>query len=114
MVDRWRSFDQLFKATYDRIVETIAPTKPLIISEVGSSEYGGSKAEWIADALKSARTNYPQLRGLLWFDKFDDGMDWPIESSSSSSSAFAAGIQDPAYLGNSFASAGPGPIQPAG
>ena len=56
--------------------------KPLIISEVGCSEYGGSKAAWIADALQSARTNYPLLRGLLWFEKFDDGMDWPIETSS--------------------------------
>ena len=76
------------------------PRKPLIVSEVGSTEYGGSKAAWIADALESAATNYPQLRGLLWFEKFDDGMDWPIETSSSSAGAFAAGIQSPSYLGN--------------
>jgi hypothetical protein len=112
--DRWRSFDSLFQATYDRIAETIAPGKPLIVSEVGSSEYGGSKAEWIADALASARTNYPLLRGLLWFEKFDDGMDWPIETSASSAAAFAEGIQNPSYLGNTFASIGPGTIQPTG
>jgi hypothetical protein len=41
-------------------------------------------------------------------------MDWPIETSSSSAAAFAAGIQNPSYLGSSFASAGPGPIQPTG
>ena len=110
----WTSFDELFKSTYDRIVETIAPGKPLIISEIGSSEYGGSKAEWIADALKSAHTNYPLLRGLVWFEKYDDGMDWPVETSSSSTTAFAAGIQNSSYLGNTFASAGPGPIQPTG
>jgi hypothetical protein len=108
----WTSFDDLFESTYDRIVETIAPSKPLIISEVGCSEYGGSKAAWIADALESARTEYPQLRGLLWFEKYDDGMDWPIETSSSAASAFAAGIQSPSYLSNSFASTGPGTIQP--
>jgi hypothetical protein len=108
----WMSFDELFKATYDRITETVAPDKPLIISEVGSSEYGGSKAAWIADALRSARTNYPQLRGLIWFEKFDDGMDWPIETSSSATAAFAEGIQSSSYLGNSFASIGPGAIQP--
>ncbi len=112
--DRWRSFDDLFKSTYDRITETIAPGKPLIISEVGCSEYGGSKAAWIADALESARTNYPLLRGLLWFEKYDDGMDWPIETSSSSAAAFAQGIQSPSYLGNTFASIGPGAIQPTG
>jgi Glycosyl hydrolase family 26 len=109
---RWMSFDELFESTYERITETIAPSKPLIISEVGSSEYGGSKADWITAALESARTNYPRLRGLLWFEKFDDGMDWPIETSSSSAAAFAEGIQDPSYLGNAFASIGPGTIQP--
>jgi hypothetical protein len=110
----WMSFDELFKSTYDRITETIAPGKPLIVSEVGSSEYGGSKAAWIADALKSARTNYPLLRGLVWFEKYDDGMDWPIESSASSAAAFAEGIQSPSYLGNSFASIAAGTIQPTG
>ncbi|MDB5693500.1 MAG: beta-mannanase, partial [Alphaproteobacteria bacterium] len=109
----WMSFDELFRSTYDRITETIAPTKPLIISEVGCSEQGGSKAAWIADALKSAQTNYPMLRGLLWFEKYDDGMDWPIETSSSAASAFAAGVQSSAYLGNAFGSAVPGAIQPA-
>jgi Glycosyl hydrolase family 26 len=111
--DKWRSFDDLFRSTYDEITQTIAPGKPLIVSEIGSTEHGGSKAEWIADALESAATEYPQLRGLLWFEKFDDGMDWPIETSSSSASAFAAGIQSSAYLGNSFGSAAPGAVQPA-
>ncbi len=110
----WMSFDELFRATYDEIVETIAPHKPMIISEVGSSEYGGSKAAWIADALASARTNYPQLRGLLWFEKYDDGMDWPIETSSNSAAAFASGIGDPAYIGNSLAGEAAGKIQPFG
>jgi hypothetical protein len=106
------SFNDLFRTTYDEIVEEIAPTKPLVIAEVGSSEDGGSKAEWIADALQSARTEYPQLKAMLWFDKYDSGMDWPIETSSSSEAAFANGIQNPAYSANSFASIGSGPIQP--
>jgi beta-mannanase len=112
--DKWRSFDELFRSTYDEIATKIAPGKPLIVSEVGSSEYGGSKAKWIADALHSASTEYPQLRGLLWFEKYDDGMDWPIETSPASASAFAAGIQDPDFLGSSFASAPDGPIAPVG
>jgi beta-mannanase len=110
----WMTFNQLFRSTYDEITEEIAPSKPLVVSEVGSSEDGGSKAQWIAEALKSARTEYPQLRGLLWFEKYDDGMDWPIETSSSATAAFASGIQSSAYLGNSFASMGSSTIQPAG
>jgi hypothetical protein len=108
----WKTFDELFSSTYHRITETIAPGKPMVISETGSTEYGGSKAAWITEALESARTNYPDLHGLLWFEKYDDGMDWPIETSTSSASAFAAGIQNPAYVGNQYATLGAGPIQP--
>jgi hypothetical protein len=100
--DRWRSFDQLYNTTYHKIADTIAPSKPMIISEIGSTEYGGSKAAWITDMLAKIPTNYPKIHGLLWFEQFDDGMDWPIETSSSATSAFAAGIQNPVYTSNTF------------
>jgi hypothetical protein len=110
--DRWRSFDQLYSSTYHRIVDTVAPSKPLMISEIGSTEYGGSKAAWIEDALAKIPADYPKIRGLLWFEQEDDGMDWPIESSSSAISAFAAGIQSPAYGENKYGGLGFGPIPP--
>jgi hypothetical protein len=110
--DRWYSFDHQYKSTYDKITGTIAPSKPLMISEIGSTEYGGSKAAWIQDALAKIPTSYPKIRGMLWFEQFDDGMDWPIETSAGATSAFAAGIQNPAYAGNQFGSLGSGPIQP--
>jgi Glycosyl hydrolase family 26 len=100
----WRTFDQLFSTTYAEITEKIAPSKPLMIAEVGSSEYGGSKAAWIEEALRSASTEYPRLGGLIWFDNYADGMDWPLETSSSASSAFATGIAPGAYQANAFAS----------
>jgi hypothetical protein len=112
--DRWRSFDQLYKSTYDTIANTVAPSKPLMISEIGSTEDGGSKAAWIQDALAKIPNSYPKIRGVLWFEQFDDGMDWPIETSSSATSAFAAGIQNPAYTENSFGSLGFGPVLPPG
>jgi len=100
--DKWKSFDTVYKASYQKIVETIAPGKPMMIGEVASSEYGGSKAAWIKDMLAKLPTNYPQIRALLWFDKFDSSMDWPIETSGSAATAFGEGIQSSAYLGNSF------------
>jgi hypothetical protein len=110
--DRWRSFDSLYGSTYKEITNTIAPSKPLMISEVGSSEYGGSKAAWIKDMLARIPTAYPKIRGLLWFEKFDDGMDWPIETSAGATAAFAEGIQNPAYASSGYASlAGSGPVQ---
>jgi hypothetical protein len=109
--DRWRSFDSLYKSTYAKITETIAPSKPMIVSEVGSSEYGGSKASWIKDMLGTVPVNYPKIRGLLYFEKYDDGMDWPLETSNSAASAFASGIQNPAYASNQFGSLAFGPVK---
>jgi hypothetical protein len=112
--DRWRSFDQLYRSTYDLITETIAPSKPLIVSEVGSTEYGGSKASWIEDMLSTVPVEYPKIRGLLWFEKFDDGMDWPLETSSDAVNAFASGIQNPAYVGNQYGNLSANSIPVAG
>ena len=75
----------------------------MMIGEVASTEYGGSKAAWIKDMLARIPTEYPKIRALLWFDKFDSSMDWPVETSSSATTAFAEGLQSPAYLGNTFA-----------
>jgi Glycosyl hydrolase family 26 len=95
--DRWRSFDQLYERTYREIVERVAPDKPMVIGEIASTEQGGSKAQWITDMLSALPARYPKIRGLVWFDKFENGMDWPIETSPSAIEAFAAGIARPAY-----------------
>jgi beta-mannanase len=95
--DRWRSFDQLYERTYHEIVERIAPAKPMVIGEVASSEQGGSKARWIAEMLRALPRRYPKVRGLVWFDKFENGMDWPIETSQSAINAFAQGIEGRLY-----------------
>ncbi|HEU5254028.1 MAG TPA: glycosyl hydrolase [Solirubrobacterales bacterium] len=95
--DRWRSFDQLYRRSYDEVVEEIAPGKPMILGEIASTEQGGSKARWIAEMLRALPAEYPLVRGLVWFDKFENGMDWPLETSQSAIEAFAAGIQGPAY-----------------
>jgi beta-mannanase len=111
---RWMSFGQLYNSAYRRISESIAPSKPMVIGEVASTERGGSKASWIEEMLKDVPTDYPKIRGLLWFDKYEEGMDWPLESSSSATDAFAAGIQNPAYTTNSYANLSSSPILPPG
>jgi hypothetical protein len=109
----WGGFEEIFRSTYNEITTSIAPDKPMIVGETASSEYGGSKANWISEALNKLPTAFPKIHGLLWFEKYDGGMDWPIETSTSATSAFAAGIQNPVYATNSFANLGTsGPIQP--
>ena len=92
--DRWRSFDQLYEHSYREIVDRIAPGKPMVLGEIASSEQGGSKAQWIADMFRALPVRYPKVRGLVWFDKFENGMDWPIETSPGAIEAFAAGIRE--------------------
>ena len=111
--DRWRTFGELFRSTYSQIAETIAPSKPMTIGEMGSTEYGGSKAAWIKEALSQVPVSYPKIRALLYFEATDEGMDWPIESSPSATAAFAEGIGNPAYATNTFSSLSAGPVQPA-
>jgi hypothetical protein len=108
----WRSFDQVFSSTYQQVTEAVAPTKPMMIGEMGSSEDGGSKAAWISDALEKVPTDYPRVRAMMWFDTVADGMDWPIETSAAASSAFAQGIQSGPFTGNSYAGLPAAPVQP--
>ncbi|HEX4463054.1 MAG TPA: glycosyl hydrolase [Solirubrobacterales bacterium] len=110
--DRWRSFNELYESTYHRIADAVAPDKPMLIGEMGSTEDGGSKASWIEEALTAIPTDYTQIHGLLWFDTYDDGMDWPIETSASSANAFASAIQSPAYVAESAVEIAEGPIEP--
>jgi beta-mannanase len=105
----WRSFNYLFNSTYHQIVDTIAPSKPMVVGETASSEYGGSKAGWIHNMFEALSTEFPKIRGVIWFEK-QDGMDWPLESSESALSSFAAGIANPRYVANSYGGISATPI----
>ena len=107
----WVSFDHLFKSSYEEITASIAPTKPMVIGEVGSTEYGGSKSEWIEEMLEEIPTEFPRVRGVMWFDKTTEG-DWQIETSPGATSAFASGIQAAPYRGAGYADLDSGPVQP--
>jgi len=95
--DTWRSFSQVFAKTYGEIV-SLAPTKPVMIGETASTEYGGNKAQWITDALtREIPLSFPKIKAFVWFnwniEKGETGkrLDWQIESSPSAEEAFADG-----------------------
>jgi mannan endo-1,4-beta-mannosidase len=104
----WRGFYTTFKATYDQLLE-LAPTKPIIIAETASTEFGRSKAGWITDALGTQLPlNFPKVRAVTWFgwDINEDGgrWDWSIESSASAEAAFANAIAADYFKPNDYAS----------
>jgi Glycosyl hydrolase family 26 len=105
----WRSFSRIYRKTY-REVARIAPSKPMILGEIASSDYGGSKAAWIRNMLRVIPTRYPRIHGLVWLDANDRNSHWPIETSPSATGAFHHGIRGPAYVGNSLAALNASPI----
>jgi mannan endo-1,4-beta-mannosidase len=91
----WVSFTQVFSPSY-RLLRRIAPTKPMIIGEVASTEHGGSKARWIRGMFRALTKHFPYVRGLLWYDKYGGSgtpTDWPIETSRAASAAFSQGLR---------------------
>jgi hypothetical protein len=115
--DPWSTFASRFSATYNLITGTIASSKPMMIGEVGSTESGGSKAAWITDMFSALPVSFPKIRGLLWDEVFSGGgpfgaTDWPIDSSSTSETAFTSGIANSVYRTNVYANLGTGPVPP--
>jgi hypothetical protein len=120
--DAWQSFAQVFGGSsfggYNphnsyRELLALAPSKPIMIGEVASTERGGSKANWITDMLGTQLpTNFPQIKALVWTEQRFEGLDWTIETSAASRSAFVNGIASSYYASNTFGSIGGGAIVP--
>jgi hypothetical protein len=96
----WQTPAEVFGPTYDLVTREIAPSKPVMIGETASTEYGGSKADWITDLFRRQLPwRFRRVRAVVWFDKAADGMDWPISSSPAAVSAFRAAIASWRYAG---------------
>lgn len=76
----WRAPGELITPAADAL-RRLAPDKPYVLAQTGSSDVGGDKAQWIVD-LYSVVDRDPNLVGLIWFDldKFEVGtdMDWEL------------------------------------
>ncbi|WNV76375.1 glycosyl hydrolase [Geodermatophilus sp. DSM 44513] len=86
---RWRSFGSLFD---ESIAELAALTdRPIWITEIGSSDLGGSKGEWLAQTAAEV-VRRQEIAGLVWFDHLDTrhGVDWRIEHDERATAAWRA------------------------
>jgi hypothetical protein len=109
----WRSFPAIFGDTYRRIIKHVAPDKPMVIAEVASTGTGTEKALWIRKMFGSLRSDFKRVHGLIWLDKVDRGVEWPIETSPVVTRAFRKGIQR-GFKANVFSKIHLSPIQPPG
>ncbi|MGY1724066.1 glycoside hydrolase family 26 protein [Blastococcus sp. SYSU DS0533] len=90
----WRTPEQLFGGTLDALARL--SDRPVAITEVGSAEQGGDKAEWITGLFGLVAER--DVRVLVWFDYVKEA-DWRIASSSSSAMAFRGAATAPGRLG---------------
>lgn len=107
----WRSFGQIYRSSYRRVLG-FARRKPMILAELASSDYGGSKARWIRNMLSVIPRKYRRVRGIVWFDVNDRNAGWPIETSPAAVRAFRRGINRSVYAPNRFGKIRRSPIRP--
>jgi beta-mannanase len=86
----WTSPKKLFGPSFDQIGE-FAADKPILVTEVGSAEQGGSKSDWIRD-LVAYLDGAKSVSGFVWFD-YDKEADWRIDSSPKSAQAMSEALQ---------------------
>jgi hypothetical protein len=108
----WRSFDQIFAPTYRKLVKRIAPDKPIVLAEMASTGKGRAKASWINNMFDELANRYRRIRGLIWFNQVDRGVDWPLETSPRAARAFAKGIRKNSFQTNGTAAVTASPIRP--
>jgi len=87
----WQTIHQVFEDIYPVLA---SKNKPILIGEMASTELGGSKAEWIGQIIPTLQTDFPLIKGLIWFD-IDKETDWRISSSPASEAAFKTMANDP-------------------
>lgn len=86
----WVSPEQLFGNTLDALAR-IAPGKPVVVTEVGSADMGGSKPEWIRE-LVGFLTDREDIAAFIWFDH-DKETDWRLAGTPESAAALAEALQ---------------------
>jgi hypothetical protein len=89
----WQSFQEVFQDIYPLLA---GKKKPILIGEMASSEIGGNKAAWINAIVPSLKSDFPLIKGVIWFD-VEKERDWRISSSSATESAFRALAADPFF-----------------
>lgn len=60
---QWRSFDNIVKPAYDLLKDY---NKPIMISEINSSNQGGDKDQWV-EQINTAIKAYPKLKAIVWY-----------------------------------------------
>jgi len=100
--DSWQTFSEVFSGTLTTIKNTY-PQEPIIIGEFASAEAitSTAKADWIRDAYNSIKSDWPEIKAVIWFNSAVDCPSFPITSSQESLQAYRESVADPYWVGES-------------
>ncbi len=79
----WRSYEQIFRDSYDRLSK-LGPHSFWMV-ETASAENGGDKAAWVRDMFTSKA--FPRVTAIVWFNEQKEA-DWRVQSSAASLETF--------------------------
>jgi len=90
----WRDAEAIYGSAY-RALSGLG--KPIMISEIGTTDIGGDAGAWIAESLAILRTSYPLVHAVLWYDDIDGGgLDFRLQGPT------ARALADPAATGRGW------------
>jgi beta-mannanase len=85
----WRDVDGLFGSAY-RALSGFG--KPIMISEIATTDIGGDSRAWAIDSLARLRAAYPRVHAVVWYDDVDGaGLDFRLRGPTQRVLAAAAG-----------------------
>ncbi len=80
---QWWTFDEIFADSYRALSQY---NKPIMITEIGSLEVGGNRAEWYQAALHNIKNKYPKVKGVVFYHNGSDNtttykaLDWSFNN----------------------------------
>jgi hypothetical protein len=90
----WRTADELYRDTIDTLARF---DRPIMISEIGTTDIGGDARTWVRQTFRTLRTTYPELRAVLWYDDIDGaGLDFTLTGQR------AGALRQPGALGTDW------------
>ncbi len=92
----WKRPNMLLKEPYSRALD-MAPSKPLLLTEVASCSSGGSRAEWLRRLFWRLKSRYTAIKGFMWFD-YEKECDWRLSADPEAAAVYAAQLRDDGYF----------------